>query len=81
MRRALICCLCMAALAQATTLEVSPDGPLKSLQAARDAIRALKAKGPLAEPVRVVVADGVYRMSEPLVFTPEDSGTEKSPVT
>ena len=71
----------LAGLAGATTLNVSPDGPLKSLDAARDAIRALKAKGPLTEPVRVVVADGVYRMSEPFVLMPQDSGTKDCPVT
>ncbi|NQT86793.1 right-handed parallel beta-helix repeat-containing protein [bacterium] len=81
MRRAFIFCLGLAAVAHATTLQVSPDGPLTSLQAARDAIRALKAKGPLTEPVRVIVADGVYRMAEPLIFTPQDSGTAKRPVT
>ena len=34
------------------------DGPLASLAGARDAVRRLKSRGPLAEPVRVVVAGG-----------------------
>lgn len=56
------------------------DGPLASLQGARDAVRKLKAAGPLAEPVRVLVAGGNYALTAPVVFTPEDSGTEKCPV-
>jgi hypothetical protein len=31
--------------------------------------------------VQVLVAPGVYRLSEPLVFTPEDGGTAEAPVT
>jgi hypothetical protein len=57
------------------------DGPLATLQGARDAVRRLKAKGPLAEPVRVLIADGTYRLAAPVVFEPGDSGTEKCPVT
>ncbi|MBI5397136.1 MAG: right-handed parallel beta-helix repeat-containing protein [Verrucomicrobia bacterium] len=57
------------------------DGPLASLQGARDAVRKLKAAGPLSEPVRVVVAGGNYALTAPVVFTPEDSGTEKCPVS
>jgi hypothetical protein len=56
------------------------DGPLASLPAARDAVRRLKAKGPLVEPVRVVIAAGRYALSETLTFTAEDGGTEKCPV-
>jgi len=56
------------------------DGPLGSLAGARDAIRKLKAAGPLKTPVRVVVADGTYRMTEPLVLAPADSGTDACPI-
>jgi hypothetical protein len=56
------------------------DGPLASLQGARDAVRRLKAAGPLKEPVRVLVAAGTYPLTEPLTFTPEDSGTEFCPI-
>jgi parallel beta-helix repeat protein len=59
---------------------VSPNGPLKSLTEARDAIRALKAKGPLTQTVRVVVANGVYQLSEPVTFTPQDSGSDAAPI-
>ncbi len=60
------------------TVHVSPDGPIRSLQAARDAVRQLK---PLTEPVRIIVADGTYQLTEPVVFHPEDSGTAECPIT
>ncbi len=56
------------------------DGPLATLTAARDAIRKLKAQGPLAAPVKVMVADGTYRITEPVVFEPADSGTKEYPI-
>jgi len=56
------------------------DGPLASLQGARDAVRRLKAAGPLREPVRVVVAGGAYALAETFVLSPEDSGTAEAPV-
>ncbi|MFQ6130435.1 MAG: right-handed parallel beta-helix repeat-containing protein [Armatimonadota bacterium] len=56
------------------------DGPLASLTGARDAVRALKKRGPLTEPVRVLVADGTYTLTEPLVLTPTDSGTADCPI-
>ena len=57
------------------------DGPLATIQAARDAIRRLKAQGPLQKPIRVLVRGGMYRVTEPVVFSAEDSGTEKAPIT
>ena len=57
------------------------DGPLATLPAARDAIRKRKAGAGLAEPVQVVLADGVYELAETFVLTPEDSGTERCPIT
>lgn len=56
------------------------DGPLASLKGARDAVRKLKAQGPLTEPVRVIFAGGSYALTEPVTFTPEDSGTEACPI-
>ena len=56
------------------------DGPLGSLAGARDAIRKIKAAGPLKTPVRVIVAAGSYRITEPLVLTPADSGTAACPI-
>ena len=57
------------------------DGPLATLAAARDAVRKLKARGPLTEPVRIVVAQGVYSLPETLVLTPADSGTPTCPIS
>lgn len=51
------------------------EQPFATLQRARDAIRELKKTGPLSEPVRVILAEGTYRIQEPLVLEPEDSGT------
>ena len=56
------------------------DGPLASLQGARDAIRKLKAAGPLTEPVTVKFDQGGYPITAPVVFTPEDSGTAQAPI-
>jgi hypothetical protein len=53
--------------------------PVGSLIGARDAVRRLRASGK-AGPVRVVVADGTYRVTEPLVLTPEDGGSAEAPV-
>ncbi|NQU22059.1 MAG: right-handed parallel beta-helix repeat-containing protein [Candidatus Nealsonbacteria bacterium] len=58
----------------------TPDAPLATLEGARSAIRALKARGPLTEAVRVVVADGRYNLTEPFVLRPEDGGTADAPV-
>ncbi len=59
----------------------TPDKPYATLQRARDAIRALKQRGDLATPVTVYLRGGEYELSETLVFTPEDSGTEACPIT
>ncbi|MGH9773284.1 MAG: right-handed parallel beta-helix repeat-containing protein, partial [Candidatus Acidiferrales bacterium] len=57
------------------------DGPFRTLERARDAVRGLKAAGLLAHPVTVYLRGGVYPLQAPLVFTPEDSGTSKAPIT
>jgi len=57
------------------------SGPFASLRGARDAIRHLKARGPLTHPVMVKVLGGVYRLTEPFVLEPEDSGTTNCPIT
>lgn len=57
------------------------DGPLATLTGARDAVRKLTAAGTFTEPVRILIADGVYPMTGPLVLSPEDSGSEKAPVS
>jgi hypothetical protein len=57
------------------------DGPLASLTGARDAIRQLKSRGQIKEPVRVIVAAGTYTLTEPFTLKPEDSGTKEYPIT
>jgi hypothetical protein len=78
----IVCSLCLASTAlPAVELKVSPNGPLTSLAAARDAVRELKAKGPITEPVRILVANGEYPVTEPLVLSPADSGTAQAPIS
>ncbi len=48
------------------------DGPLASFDGARRAVRKLAR--PLAEPVRVIFAGGVYRIDQAVAFEARDSG-------
>ena len=61
--------------------EDKTDGPLATLIGARDAVRRLKAGGPLREPVRVVLRAGTYPITGPFLLEPEDSGTSEAPIT
>ncbi|MCC6698686.1 MAG: right-handed parallel beta-helix repeat-containing protein [Candidatus Hydrogenedentes bacterium] len=56
------------------------DGPLASLTGARDALRKLRATGPLAEGAVVEVLGGDYPVTEAVRFAPEDSGTQAGPI-
>ncbi|MCX6625515.1 MAG: right-handed parallel beta-helix repeat-containing protein [Acidobacteria bacterium] len=55
------------------------DGPLPSLDAARDAIRKLRTSGG-ARPFTVRLKAGVYFLDAPFVLEPRDSGTAAAPV-
>src|SRR4051794_37122901 len=59
-----------------------PDRPFATVGRARGAIRALKADngGRLPNPVTVRLHGGHYRLSEPLVLTPDDAGTADCPI-
>jgi len=57
------------------------DGPLASLTGARDAVRRLKAQGPLSKPVLVLLRGGNYAVSQPVLFDAGDSGTKEAPIT
>ena len=57
------------------------DGPFASLARARDAIREMKAKQSITEPVTVLVRGGAYYLDDTLVFEQQDSGTKECPVT
>ncbi len=59
----------------------SSDGPLASITGARDALRKLRKTDGIKQPIVVRVHEGMYFLNEPLVFTPEDSGTESYPIT
>ncbi len=57
------------------------DGPLATLDAARDALRALRAEGRLPEGgATVMVAGGTYELSQTFELGSEDSGTAEAPV-
>ena len=76
-----------AAGARKVSIYVSPAGqagnpgtkarPVASLEAAQNLARSQKALGK----VTVWLRGGTYYLPETLVFTPQDSGTEKAPVT
>src|SRR5437016_11124125 len=58
------------------------DGPFATVARARDAVRQLKAaEGGLRQPVTVFIRGGTYFLHEPIIFTPEDSGTARCPVS
>ena len=54
--------------------------PFATVSRARDAVRGLRKSQP-ARDVLVLIRGGTYRMAEPLVFTPEDSGRDGGSVT
>ena len=55
------------------------DGPFASLARAKEAAREARAAGK-AGPLTVLVRGGMYGLAEPLVFGPEDSGSESGPI-
>jgi hypothetical protein len=59
----------------------SAKHPYSTLEAARDALRKRRRGKNGRGAAQVWVAPGVYRLSAPLVFTPEDGGTAECPVT
>ena len=52
------------------------EKPFASLKRAQDAVRQLVASG-LRGDLKVLIRQGFYELSEPLVFGPEDSGSEQ----
>jgi len=57
------------------------DGPLRTLEAARDAVRGLPSDERCAQPIEIRVLPGTYARSRPLVLEAQDSGTETAPIT
>ena len=64
--------------ARGQVIHVRTDGPLATVQKARDVVREAKAGG-LARPVTVMLRGGVYPQTEPIVFTAADSARTRSP--
>jgi hypothetical protein len=59
----------------------SRENPFATLYQAQLAVRELlRTKGMPAGGIKVIVHGGFYRLEEPLVFVPEDSGTSEHPV-
>jgi len=57
------------------------DGPLATIQKARDIIRESGATaGVPRQPCTVLLRGGIYRVNKPIVFTAADSGTRDCPV-
>jgi len=84
------CALLVGRPAWPATVYVAPDGddtargglrdPFATVERAKAEVRRIRAGG-LTEPVNVVLREGVYRITEPIVFEPEDSGTPECPIT
>lgn len=89
----LVLLISILATANAAQIWVGPDGsdlnpgtrdlPKASLSMAlRQARELRRLKDPLVkEGIRIILKDGVYRIWEPVIIRPEDSGTRKSPTT
>ncbi len=85
-----VCRWAFAVEIQTAAFYVAPDGndgnagtrekPFATLARARDAVRESKKAG-LTKDITVLVRGGAYRLKEPLVFGPEDSGSEKHSIT
>ena len=56
------------------------EQPLASLKGAVSKLRTLRNSQPVNSPLEVIIGDGEYVLTEPLVFNPEDSGTADAPV-
>ncbi|WP_207495761.1 right-handed parallel beta-helix repeat-containing protein [Aridibaculum aurantiacum] len=56
------------------------DGPFATVLAARNAIRKMKAQGPLQEAVEVLIEPGTYYLNAPLVFETVDAGSSSAPI-
>ena len=57
------------------------DGPFATLAQAKRAIRRMKSKQPLSNPVTAMVRGGTYYLDDTLVFDQNDGGTKDCPIT
>jgi hypothetical protein len=67
------------AVGQTIILRVGGEGGLASFPAALEAVRASRAAKP-TQAIDVVIESGTYLLDQPLVLTPQDSGTAEAPV-
>lgn len=58
----------------------TPEAPFATLARARDAVRAQKLLSPAGARLEIIIHGGIHRLTEPLVISPEDSGTPTAPV-
>ncbi len=56
------------------------DGPLATLEAARDTVRKFKGSAPLSEPVTVQIHAGIHPLKQTLKLDARDSGAANAPV-
>ncbi|MHB0998116.1 MAG: beta-N-acetylglucosaminidase domain-containing protein [Armatimonadota bacterium] len=61
-------------------LKDGTDGPFATIKRAQQAVRQLKESSP-GRSITVMVRGGRYCLSEPIVFTPDDSGSADSQIT
>ena len=87
-----LCALLLPTLCLSSTIYVSPNGndaypgtmdrPLATPEKVVEIVRQkLAEKKDNPEPINVIFRGGIYRISRPLKFTPDDSGTEEAPIT
>ncbi|MHB0959340.1 MAG: right-handed parallel beta-helix repeat-containing protein [Pirellulaceae bacterium] len=78
----------LASACEGETFYVAPSGndanpgtaaaPFATLERARDAVRSAKATG--AGALSVIIDDGAYELTRPVLFAPEDSGSAERPI-
>lgn len=56
------------------------EQPYATIARARDSVRERKGRGIPTEPVDIIIHGGSYFLSEPIILTPQDSGTMQAPV-
>jgi|GEM_PF-686814 len=56
------------------------DGPFATIPRAKEAVRKILSGGQKCSSVRVLIRGGRYELADPIVFTPDDSGTDTVPV-
>lgn len=61
-------------------LSTGSNGPVKSLERARELARGLRTSGTTPNGIEIVLMNGVHRRTEPFLLGPEDSGTASSPL-